>query len=88
MPVISVISAFLAALALFWLIVSFTGDEVFSLMGTLVVLIFAAFIVGIGSISGFSENGVSYPFFPMMRRPIRVWHFLYSLLISHASGTA
>ena len=70
MPVISVSSAFLAALALFWLIVSFTGDEVLSFALTLLVLIFAAFVVGIGAIGSFTEGGAAYPFFPMMRRPI------------------
>jgi hypothetical protein len=70
MPVISVLSAFLTALALFWLIVSFTNDELVSFVGTLVVLVFAALVVGIGAIGSFSEGGIAYPFFPMMRRPI------------------
>jgi hypothetical protein len=70
MPVVSVLSAFLTALALFWLIVAFTDDEALSFALTLMVLIFAAFAVGIGAIGNFTEGGVAYPFFPMMRRPI------------------
>ncbi len=70
MQVISVFSAFLTALALFWLIVSFTGDEMYALAGTLVVMTGSALIVGIGAVNGLFEGGVAYPFFPYLRRPI------------------
>lgn len=70
MPVVSVFSAFLTALALFWLIFFFTGDELFAMAGTLVVMVGAALIVGIGAINGFYEDGAAYPFFPYLRRPI------------------
>lgn len=70
MPVISVFSAFLTALALFWLIVSFTRDEMYALAGTLVVMTGSALITGIGAVNGLFEGGVAYPFFPYLRRPI------------------
>ncbi len=70
MPVISVFSALLTALALFRLIVSFTGDEMYALAGTLVVMTGSALIVGIGAVNGLFEDGVAYPFFPYLRRPI------------------
>jgi hypothetical protein len=70
MPVVSVLSAFLTALALFWLLFSVSKDEILSFVSTLIVLIFGAFIVGIGAINGYAEGGVAYPFFPMLRRPI------------------
>lgn len=70
MPVISVLSALLTALALFRLIVSFTGDEMYALAGTLVVMTGSALIVGIGAVNGLFEDGVAYPFFPYLRRPI------------------
>lgn len=70
MPVISAFSAFFTAAALFWLILSFTGDDLYALVGTLVVMTGSAFIVGIGAVNGLFEGGVAYPFFPYLRRPI------------------
>ncbi|HEY0657517.1 MAG TPA: hypothetical protein VGD05_03540, partial [Pyrinomonadaceae bacterium] len=70
MPVISAFSAFFTALALFWLIVSITEDDYFAFVGTLIVVIGSALIIGIGAINGFFENGVAYPFFPYLRRYI------------------
>jgi len=69
MPVVSFISAFLAALALFWLIRSMTEDALLAFVGTLVVMFGSALVVGIGAINGFYE-GTAYPFFPFMRRYI------------------
>lgn len=70
LPLVSAFSAFFTALALFWLIVSITGDELLSFAATLVVIIGSAIIIGIGAINGFYENGVAYPFFPFLRRYI------------------
>ncbi len=70
MPVVSFISAFLTALALFWLIVSMTEDYWLAFVGTLVVMFGGALVVGIGAINGFYEGGAAYPFFPFMRRYI------------------
>src|SRR5713101_5819123 len=64
MPVISVFSAFFTAIALFWLIVSITGDDVMAMAGTLIVMVGSAAITGIGAINGFFEGGVAYPCFP------------------------
>ena len=80
MPMISFVSAFLAALALFWLIVSITEDSFLAFAGTLVVMFGSALIVGIGAINGFYENGVAYPFFPFLRRyiPSLAFPFLFA----------
>lgn len=80
MPLVSFFSAFLAALALFWLIVSITEDALLALVGTLVVMFGSALIVGIGAINGFYENGAAYPFFPFLRRyiPSLAFPFLFA----------
>lgn len=80
MPLLSVVSAFFTALALFWLLVSITEDDLMAAVGTLVVMTGSAFIVGIGAINGFFENGVAYPFFPYMRRyiPSLAFPFLFA----------
>ncbi len=70
MPVLSFVSAFLTALALFWLIVSITEDDFIAFAGTLVVLVASALIVGLGAINSFYDGGVAYPFFPYLRRYI------------------
>lgn len=80
MPVISVFSAFFTALALFWLIVSITEDELLAAVGTLVVLVGSAIIIGIGAINSFYPGGAAYPFFPFMRRyiPSGVFPFMFA----------
>lgn len=80
MPIVSFVSAFLAALALFWLIVSITEDALLAFVGTLVVMFGSALIVGIGAINGFYENGAAYPFFPFLRRyiPSLAFPFLFA----------
>ncbi len=70
LPFVSAFSAFFTALALFWLIVSITEDSFLAFVGTLIVIIGSAIIIGIGAINGFYENGVAYPFFPFLRRYI------------------
>lgn len=70
MPVLSFLSAFLTALAMFWLIVSITENDLLALVGTMAVLVGSALIVGLGAINSFYEGGVSYPFFPYLRRYI------------------
>jgi hypothetical protein len=70
LPMVSAFSAFFTALALFWLIVSITGDNFLAFVGTLIVIIGSAIIIGIGAINGFYEGGVAYPFFPFLRRYI------------------
>ncbi|MGB7070588.1 MAG: hypothetical protein WBD22_13925 [Pyrinomonadaceae bacterium] len=80
MPVLSVISGFLTALALFWLIRSITGDDLFSFAGTLTVMTASAAVIGIGAINGLFDGGVAYPFFPYMRRyiPSLAFPFLFA----------
>lgn len=81
MPVLSFVSAFLTALAMFWLIASITEDRLIAFAGTLIVLIGGAAIVGIGAINGFYEKGSAYPFFPYLRRyiPSLAFPFLFAL---------
>lgn len=80
MPVLSVVSAFLTAIALFWLIFSMTEDAFLALVGTLIVMTGSALIVGLGAVNGFFESGVAYPFFPYMRRyiPSLAFPFLFA----------
>lgn len=82
MPFVSAFSAFFTALALFWLIVSVTGDDLLALVGTLVIITGSALIVGLGAVNGFQENGVAYPFFPFLRRyiPSVAFPFLFAFL--------
>ncbi|HTK36879.1 MAG TPA: hypothetical protein VL325_00175, partial [Pyrinomonadaceae bacterium] len=68
MPIVSVFSAFFTTLAVFWLILSFTDDDLLAFAVTLVVMAGGAVITGIGAINGFFEGGVAYPFFPFLRR--------------------
>ncbi|HTK36961.1 MAG TPA: hypothetical protein VL325_00590, partial [Pyrinomonadaceae bacterium] len=70
MPIVSIFSAFFTTLAVFWLILSFTDDDLLAFAVTLVVMAGGAMITGIGAINGFFEGGVAYPFFPFLRRPI------------------
>ena len=62
------IAAFLTALACFWLIVSITGDDLYAMTATLVVLCGGALAAGEGAIGEILGTGVSYPYFPFLRR--------------------
>jgi hypothetical protein len=88
MPVVSFISAFLAALTLFWLIVSITENALLAFVGTLVVMFGSALIIGIGAINGFYENGVAYPFFPFLRRyiPSVAFPFMFTFFVCLWNG--
>lgn len=81
MPVLSFFSAFLTALAMFWLINSITEDRIIAFTGTLIVLIGSAAVVGLGAINSFYESGSAYPFFPYLRRyiPSLAFPFLFAL---------
>jgi hypothetical protein len=82
MPVISVFSAFLSAITLFWLLILVTRDAWTAIAGTLIVLTGAALISGIGAINGLFEGGLAYPFFPYLRRhiPSMSFPFLFMFL--------
>lgn len=82
MPVVSTVSAFLTAIALFFLIYLFSRDAWMSVAGTLVVIAGGALISGIGVINMFSEGGVAYPYLPLLRRhiPSMSFPFLFGYL--------
>jgi hypothetical protein len=90
MPVVSAVSAFFTALALFWLVLSFTEDPDAAFAGTLVVLFGGALVSGIGAINGFFEGGAAYPFIPFLRRPIPslAFPFLFAFFACIWNGLA
>ena len=90
MPVVSAVSAFFTALALFWLVLSFTEDPDAAFAGTLVVLFGGALVSGIGAINGFFEGGAAYPFIPFLRRPIPslAFPFLFAFFACLWNGLA
>jgi hypothetical protein len=61
-------AAFLTALAIFWLLGMITGDSLFAMAGTLVVLCGGALFAGEGAIGEVLGSGFSYPYFPGFRR--------------------
>ena len=63
-------AGFFAALAAFWLIGKITGDSVFAMMGSLLVLCGGALAAGEGAIGEVLGTGFSYPYFPFLRRYI------------------
>lgn len=66
----SAIIAFLAGLALFWVIGKITGDSLFAMAGTLVVVCGGALAAGEGAIGEILGTGFAYPYFPGFRRYI------------------
>lgn len=62
------IAAFLTTLACFWLIALVTKDSFFAMAATLVVLCGGALAAGEGAIGEILGTGVSYPYFPFLRR--------------------
>lgn len=81
MPILSGISAFATAIALFWMIFIVTGDRSAAAAGTVTVIVAGALISGIGALSGFDPNGVAYPYFPFLRRhiPSLSFPFLFAM---------
>jgi hypothetical protein len=61
-------AAFLTALAIFWLLGMMTGDSLFAMAGSLVVLCGGALFAGEGAIGEIWGTGFSYPYFPGFRR--------------------
>jgi len=57
MPLISIVSAFLTALALYWLMLSVIEDPLLAMAATMIVMVGSAAISGIGALNGFFENG-------------------------------
>lgn len=62
------ISAFLAALFIFWLIASITESHWMGMAGALVVLTGGAIAAGEGAVGEILGTGFSYPYFPFLRR--------------------
>lgn len=75
MTISGAIAAFLAALAVFWLIGMMTEDSLFALAGSLVVLAGGALFAGEGAIGEILDTGYAYPYFPGFRRYIPAMAF-------------
>lgn len=64
------LAGFFAALGCFWVIGLLTDDSFFAMTGSLVVLCGGALAAGEGAIGEILGTGVSYPYFPFLRRYI------------------
>jgi glycopeptide antibiotics resistance protein len=69
------VAAFLAGLALFWLIGKITDDSMFALAGALIVVCGGALAAGEGAIGEVLGTGFSYPYFPGLRRYVPAMPF-------------
>ncbi len=69
------LAAFLTALAIFWLLASITGDSLFAMAGSLVVLAGGALFAGEGAIGEITGWSYAYPYFPGFRRYIPAMAF-------------
>lgn len=75
MTISGAIAAFLTALAIFWLIGMITGDSLYAMAGSLIVLCGGALFAGEGAIGEILGTGYSYPYFPGFRRYIPAMAF-------------
>lgn len=75
MTISGAVAAFLTALAIFWLIGMITGDSLFALAGSLVVLTGGALFAGEGAIGEILGTSYSYPYFPGFRRYVPAMAF-------------
>jgi hypothetical protein len=62
------LAAFIAGLALFWLIGRMTDDSLYAMAGALIVVCGGALFAGEGAIDEIFWEGVSYPYYPGLRR--------------------
>jgi hypothetical protein len=69
------VAAFLTALVIFWLIGMVTGDSLYAMAGSLIVLALGALFAGEGAIGEILGSGFSYPYFPGFRRYIPAMAF-------------
>ncbi len=74
-------AGFLSALACFWVIGLITEDSVFAAAGSLIVLCGGALAAGEGAIGEILGNGISYPYFPFLRRYIPAVPFPFMFLL-------
>jgi hypothetical protein len=72
-------AGFLAALAAFWLIGKITGDSLYAMMGSLIVLAGGALAAGEGAIGEILDFSYSYPYFPAFRRYVPAIPFPFFL---------
>ncbi|MEQ1646317.1 MAG: hypothetical protein ABL959_22885, partial [Pyrinomonadaceae bacterium] len=75
MTISGAVAAFLTALAIFWLLGMITGDSIFAMAGSLIVLAGGALWAGEGAIGEISGTSYSYPYFPGFRRYIPAMAF-------------
>ena len=68
-------AGFFAALACFWLIRRITGDSLFAMTGTLIILAGGAIMAGEGAIGEITGWSYAYPYFPAFRRYIPAMPF-------------
>jgi hypothetical protein len=69
------LAAFLTAILIFWLLARISGNAVFGMAGSLVVLAGGALFAGEGAIGEILGTGYSYPYFPGFRRYIPAMAF-------------
>jgi hypothetical protein len=62
------LAAFIAGLALFWLIGKITNDSLYAMAGALIVICGGALFAGEGAIGEILDFSYSYPYFPGLRR--------------------
>ena len=75
MTISGAVAAFLTAVAIFWLIGMITGDSLFAMAGSLIVLAGGALFAGEGAIGEILGTGYAYPYFPGFRRYIPAMAF-------------
>ena len=63
-------AAFLTTLAIFWFLFLLTGSNWYAMAGSIITLAGGALFAGEGAISEILFDGVSYPYFPGLRRYI------------------
>lgn len=75
MTISGAVAAFLTALAIFWLLGMMTGNSVFAMAGSLVVLAGGALFAGEGAIGEITGWSYAYPYFPGFRRYVPAMAF-------------
>ena len=75
MTISGAVAAFFTALAIFWLLGMITGDSIFAMAGSLIVLAGGALFAGEGAIGEILGTSYSYPYFPGFRRYIPAMAF-------------
>ncbi len=75
MTISGAVAAFLTAVAIFWLVGMITGDSLFAMAASLIVLAGGALFAGEGAIGEILGTSYSYPYFPGFRRYIPAMAF-------------